>query len=214
MRTTGIRLIPRDEAEIVALVARARLEGRALRVIGAGHSETAAIQAPNQPGRPAPLLLGLDYLDHVEFDPERMEVQVGGGCRLGFDPGDPLGRSSPERGLCAQLDARGWALPALAGVTHQTLAGYLATGSATGSLRHSLTSAVVGLRLVDGQGRILELERGRDEAFDAALVSLGLLGIVTEVRLRCEPRYASRGSEVIVAREDAPFDLFAKAPRA
>src|SRR5690606_23908365 len=130
---------------------------------------------------------------------------AGGGCRFGFDPRDPTGRSSEANGLCPQLEARGLALPLLGGVTHQTVAGYLATGSSGGSLRWSLNDAVRSLRLVDGRGEVREIRRG-DPLFAAAGVSLGLLGVVTEVTFECEPRFDVIGEERVTAAANAEFD--------
>jgi FAD/FMN-containing dehydrogenase len=197
---------PRDEAEVQALVRHALARGRAVRVVGSRHSIAPAIHATPRPGT-EPLELCLDLLDAVEFDDFSLQVRVGTGCRFGLDPRDPVGRSRRARGLCAQLEARGWALASLAGITHQSVGGFLATGSSGASLRHSLASQVLSLRLVDGRGELVELVRGRDEDFDAALVSLGLLGVVTEVRLQCEPSYALRGREQVFDRAHAPFDL-------
>jgi FAD/FMN-containing dehydrogenase len=200
---------PRDEAEVQALVRHALARGRAVRVVGSRHSIAPAIHATPRPGA-EPLELCLDLLDAVEFADSTWQVRVGAGCRFGLDPRDPAGRSRRARGLCAQLEARGWALASLGGVTHQSVGGFLLTGSSGPSLQRSLASQVLSLRLVDGRGELVELVRGRDDDFDAALVSLGLLGVVTEVRLQCEPSYALRGREQVFDRAHAPFDLEAE----
>jgi hypothetical protein len=81
-----------------------------------------------------------------------------------------------------QLHELGWALPALGGISHQTVAGFLATGSAGASLHHDLTDAVAWIKLVDGRGEVRVISRAQDhELFSAALVNLGLLGVVVEV---------------------------------
>jgi FAD/FMN-containing dehydrogenase len=48
------------------------------------------------------------------------------------------------------------------------------------------------------------------ELFAAAGVALGLLGVVVEVTLQCEPRFDIVGEEAITDRADAAVDLFAE----
>jgi FAD/FMN-containing dehydrogenase len=183
---------PASETEVQELVASARARDVALRVVGTGHSVDPAILDPHG------IRVALDRLDGTEYDDERMRVTAGGGARLGGNPRDRSGRSGVETGLCWRLEQRGWALPVTAGVTHQTVAGFLMTGSAGGSRTHALTEQVVGLRLVDGTGEVHELEPG-DERFDAAGVSMGLLGVVTGVRLQCVPRFDVEGTERVTS---------------
>ena len=183
---------PASEAEVQELVAHARARSVPLRVIGTGHSVDRAILDPHG------IAIKLDRLDSVEFDDARMRVTAGGGVRLG---GDPRTRSPVESGLCFRLEQRGWALPVTAGVTHQTVAGFLMTGSAGGSRRHALTEQVAGMRLVDGTGELHELTED-DELLDAAGVSMGLLGVVTAVTLRCVPRFDVEGVERITSADE------------
>ena len=55
-------------------------------------------------------------------------------------------------------------------------------------------SAVVGLELVTGTGEVLEVRRGQDGKvpFEAAVVHLGALGIITHVTLAVEPAFEVR----------------------
>jgi D-arabinono-1,4-lactone oxidase len=211
---------PRTEDEIAALVRLARREGRQVRVCGAAHSVSRAIFAdatqairaargsalrPNE----RHLNLLLDQYAGVAFDDPSRRVTVEAGCHLGHDPRDPTGTSTWDSSLLAQLDARGWALPDLGGVTHQTVAGFLLTGSCGGTVQHALEDAVVALRIIDGTGEPRELVRGRDELFDAALCSMGLLGVVSTVTLQCVPRYDIVGRETITDEDACPYALFA-----
>ena len=200
---------PRSEAEVCALVRWTRATGRRLRVRGAGHSLAPAIYGGPRPCD-AWVELILDRLDLLRFDDDAMQVTAQAGVHLGVDPRDPTGRSSLANALCPQLHARGWALPDLGGVSRQTVAGFLATGSAGGSLHHSFADAVLALRIVDGTGELRRFDRREDpDAFAGALVSLGLLGVVTEVTLQCEPTYAIVGEESCRGLAEAEVDLFA-----
>ncbi|HKP90717.1 MAG TPA: FAD-binding protein [Thermoleophilaceae bacterium] len=186
---------PSTEDEVRELIGWARRRGMPLRVRGTGHSVDPAILASDG------LHVALDRLDGVEFDDARMQVTVQGGRRLGGNPRDRNGRSAVESGLCWALEQRGWALPVTAGVTHQTVAGFLMTGSAGGSRRHALTEQVVGLRLIDGNGDVHDLRAG-DDAFDAVGVSMGLLGVVTAVTLQCVERFDVEGEERVTSAEE------------
>jgi FAD/FMN-containing dehydrogenase len=203
---------PASEAELCALVRFARREGRKLRVRGSAHSTPQAVYAD-----PATMAarervhvdIMLDRYTHVEFNATSRQVTVEAGCHLGRDPRDPTQTSTWENSLSAQLDARGWALPDLGGVTHQTVSGFLMTGSRGGSVRHAFESSVVAMRMVDGLGETHELVRDRDPLFFAALCSMGLLGVVSTLTLQCEARFDIIGQEDSTPEHSCAFGLFA-----
>ncbi|MBL9025078.1 MAG: FAD-binding protein [Myxococcales bacterium] len=199
----------RTEHELQLVVAHARANGLSVRVRGSAHSVPAAIHSDARlAGRGKAIELLLDRYDRVRFDDANMQVTVEAGCRFGHDPRDPTMRSSVEGGLCHKLQQRGWALPILGGVSHVTVAGFLSTGSAGGSASRGFHDAVVSLRLVDGQGRLHVLSRSNEpDRFHAALVSMGLFGIVSAVTLQCVPSYDVQSYESIVAAQRAPFRM-------
>lgn len=202
---------PADEREIRTLVAFARARALTVRVRGAGHSVPAAIHTDarlrGERHGDSAIEMVLDRMTAVEFHDARREVTVGAGCRLGRDPRDPEGRTPGTEGLCAQLERRGWALPNLGGVNHQTVAGFLATGSAGGSTQHDLGACVVAVRLVDGRGQIHTIDR-EDARLPAVVVSMGLCGIITSVTLACEPRYDVAGDERVILGIGPELDVF------
>src|SRR3954451_9694024 len=206
---------PASEDEIRELVRWARLRGQQVRVRGTGHSVDEAIfTSARLAGRPGEGIdMVLDRYAGIEFDDEHMQVTVQAGCRLGADPRDTSGRATVRAGLCWQLEQRGWALPITAGVTRQTVAGFLMTGSAGGSREHALDRQVVALRLIDAGGEVHELSREREpDFFHAAGVSLGLLGIVSTVTFQCVERFDVEGAEQVVRVENAlPVEDFLRA---
>lgn len=206
---------PETEAAVQELVRWAAREQRAVRVRGSLHSPPTRVftDAWLDGERERGIDLSLDRLDAVSIDVEARTVRVQAGCRFGRDPRDPTGRSRLERGLCPQLEAAGLAVRVLGGITHQTLAGYFATGSAGGSFSRSLLDDVLRVRLVTGEGELLELTPDDGDRFRAALTSLGLLGIVTELTLRVVPRFWVVGEEHTLPRADAPFSLTATGER-
>jgi FAD/FMN-containing dehydrogenase len=203
---------PSTEAEICELVRWAGSRGRQVRVRGTGHSVDEAIHTTAWlAGRPGDSVdIALDRYAGISYDDARRRVTVEAGRRLGADPRDRSGRATVRTGLCWQLEQRGWALPVTAGVTRQTVAGFVMTGSAGGSRAHALDEHVVALRLIDASGEPRELSRDRDrDEFAAAVVSLGLLGVVSTVTFQCVERFDVDGYERVMRVADAPFDAFA-----
>jgi FAD/FMN-containing dehydrogenase len=196
---------PANEDELRELIATARSGGATLRVRGAGHSEPGAFEAG-----PGGFDVLLNKMNAVVFSDENMQVTVQAGCHLGVDPEDPSRTSTRENSLFTRLDRRGWAFPTTGGITRQTVAGFLMTGSAGGTLRHSAGDSIVKLRLMDGTGAVHELSRSDDpgDPFFAAGISMGLLGAVTSVTLQCVPRFIVEGEERTSSYEDCEIDLF------
>lgn len=110
-----------------------------------------------------------------EIDEAQRTVTVGAGMRYGE--------------LGSELQRAGWALSNLASLPHISVAGAIATGThGSGDSVSSLAAAVAGLELVTANGELVTLRRG-DADFNAAVVSLGALGIVTRVTLDIEPTF-------------------------
>ncbi len=163
---------PADEMEAARIVRQATAAGRRVRAVGAGHSWS-DIAVPED------ILLRLDRMRSVvSVDEAQGEVTVQAGIRL--------------RELARALDARGLALSILGSVAEQSAAGAISTGTHGSSLRHgSLSSFVRAMRLVTANGEVLVLDAS-DERLDAARVGLGVLGVITEVTLACEPAFRLR----------------------
>jgi L-gulonolactone oxidase len=155
---------PQSRAELSEAVAR----GRAVRVAGAGHSFSGGVPTDGT-------LLSLERLDRV------LDVDRASGL-VRAEAGISLHR------LVRELHAHGLALPNLGDIDVQSLAGALVTGThGTGARLGNLASGVEAMELVlaDGSKRALD---GGDE-LRAARVSLGALGVVAAVTLRCVPSF-------------------------
>lgn len=214
---------PSSEADLVGLVRLANRKGLQLRVRGAAHSVSHAIYT--DPARPYPdrvtvqtpptgpnVNVMLDrYRGWRVLDAERRLVEADAGIHLGPDPSDPTGGATLETSLLWQLvNEKGWSLEETGGITHQTLSGFTATGSAGGSTKFAATNNLWGFRFVDGRGQVHEVTRDDDEAdlFYAMCPNLGLLGIVSKVILKCVPAFNLEGEEAITTVETCPADLF------
>src|SRR5689334_16840924 len=161
---------PRSEEEVVALV-RQDDGGRSLRVAGAGHSFTPLCATDGT-------LVSLDGLQGlVAADPASCEATVWAGTKIS-QLGEPL-------------RAAGLALDNQGDVDYQALAGAVATGThGTGITHGSLSSCVTRLRLVLASGEIVTCSATSDpELFRAAQVSLGQLGIFTQITMQMAPAY-------------------------
>ncbi|MFL6845996.1 MAG: D-arabinono-1,4-lactone oxidase [Allosphingosinicella sp.] len=212
---------PKSEDEVVALVKHAAANGLQIRVRGASHSTAWSIFTDPVNGKPVNMtlnrtppagpnmnlamdkMIGLDWIDEAGGI-----VEAEAGIHLGADPYDAIGEATLQNSLLYQIFEKGWALNDLGGITHQTISGFTATGSAGGSLKHDLNN-VAALRIVDGRGEASWIERD-DPIFGAAAVSMGLLGIVTKLRLKLKPTFRIEGREdtTPVTLIDCPIDLF------
>lgn len=212
---------PASEGEVVALVRYARENRLKLRARGATHSvawsiytDPVAGDPPNRTLEQSPpatdaLNLAFDRMRAIEWvDELNGVIEVEPGINLGWDPEDPFGVSTLENSLLHQIFERGWAVNTLGGITHQTLGGFTATGSAGGSTRYAWDNAVA-YRIVDGRGQAEWIEQG-DEHFDAIGTSMGLLGVVTKVRMQLVPMFNIKGTEktTLPTGAAAPVDFF------
>jgi hypothetical protein len=170
-------LAPRDEDELLAMMDARR--GRKMRVVGAGHAWSDGIVCDD-------VLFDLRHLCRVTTvrgaDGEVLAT-IGGGARI--------------KHLLTELRREGVTLPTLGLITKQSIAGATATGT-HGSGNHSMSHFLIEVRVANfdpqsGAARI-ETFTGGDE-LRAARCSLGCLGIVVSVTLRCVAPY--RITEVI-----------------
>jgi len=158
------RLAPKDEGELALMLKTAAAP---IRPVGAGHSFTAL--APTSGA-----LVSLDAMSGV-VGWEGHEAVVLAGTRLGA--------------LGPVLAAKGRAMANLPDINKQSLAGALATGThGTGVKLQALHGDVTALRLVTPSGRVIDCDASHEsEIFQAAKVSLGALGVISQVRLKTIP---------------------------
>lgn len=222
---------PASEEELRALVAHAYERWLPLRVRGSGHSVAQAIYTTGFDGEGRPPEGAIDVmLDQYisvaitpdPLDPSHAIAEVDAGCHLGRDPYDPTGTSTWKNSLNYLLQTaipgRSYALADLGGISHQTVSGFLATGSSGGSILYSVYDNITRLRLIDGTGAVHDVSRDdpdprkRDLFFAAAGASLGLLGVVSKVWFRVGPSYNISGSQVTTGAADASIDFFGDQP--
>ena len=160
-----------SEDEVATIVRHAATTGQIVRVTGTGHSFTPLCASDD-------VLLSLDRLTGIEsVDDAGRRAWIRAGTKI-----HDLGRPLAERGLA--LENQG-------DVDVQAIAGAVSTGThGTGPTLGSISTQVVGLRIVTADGELLDCSTETDvEVFRAAQVALGSLGVITAVQLRLLPLY-------------------------
>jgi hypothetical protein len=121
-----------------------------------------------------------DFPIHVDEDAQEVTVTAG----------------IPQRALLEYLseytygkEPNGWTLPAFSYFIDQTIGGAVATGSHGSSFQHgSLSSQLSSLRLMLANGTILDISaESNPHLFKAAGVSIGRLGVITDLTFRIVP---------------------------
>lgn len=176
---------PESEVEIAEIVKFAAVKGKKIRVAGAGHSFS-------------PIALSNEIL--ISLNNYRKLIQVTNNsvtCQGGMFLHE----------LYAVLKQNNLSLSDFGVINKQTVAGALATGTHGSGLKHkSLSAGIEKLRMITASGEILEVSRETEieisgkklNLWEAASVSLGMLGIVSEVTLRCDPLFYLNSEESVV----------------
>src|SRR3954452_9226123 len=96
--------------------------------------------------------------------------------------------------LCPFLNRDGFALPNLASLPHISIAGACATGThGSGVNVGNLSTAVSAFEIVTASGDVLSIARHKDpRTFEAMVVNLGALGVVTKVTLDVQQAFTMR----------------------
>ncbi|SOD70975.1 xylitol oxidase [Jatrophihabitans sp. GAS493] len=171
---------PASLAELQSLVARA---DRA-HALGSGHSFNRLADTTGE------LISVADLPQFIAIDESTMTVSTSAGIRYGA--------------LGAHLHGRGFALRNLASLPHISVAGAVATAThGSGVTNGNLASAVRAQELVLADGSIRTISRS-DAEFNATVVGLGALGIVTTLTLEIVDTFDVRQ----YVYDDLPFPTF------
>lgn len=175
--TTMLR--PANTDELLSAIDVWSRSGRQVRPVGSGHSFTALANAEDV-RLDLSRMAGVISIDRAAAGGE---VTVWAGTSL--------------RALNEALSAHGLALPNLGDIDSQTISGAISTGThGTGGRFGCLSTFVTALALVTAAGRVVQCSPDRHpEIFAAARVGLGVLGVITEVTLRCTDAFVLRAYE-------------------
>jgi L-gulono-1,4-lactone dehydrogenase len=162
---------PRTLDGLVRAVSRVAERGLTVHAAGSGHSFTEAALTDGA-------MIRIEALNRVlHTDRESGLVKVEAGITL--------------RDLSAALWERGLAMENLGDIDRQTLAGAISTAThGTGAGFRNLSAQVEALEMVLADGRVVELTEHADrDAYRAARVGLGALGVIYSVTLRAVPAF-------------------------
>ena len=160
-----------DEAGAIAAVRRAAGAGVALRCLGAGHSHAPLVATSGV------MLDTQDLAGVLRVDAARSTATLRGGTRISA--------------LGVPLRDAGVALHNQGDIDRQSIAGAIATGThGTGRELRNLSAGVVAARVVLASGEVAECDAQRElELFELARLSLGAVGVVSEVTVSVRPVY-------------------------
>ena len=172
-------LTPSTEADLIECVLHARQARCSIKVLGAGHS-LSHIALPDS-GHGWPMSLH-NYSRILSVDHSRRLVTAQAGCTL--------------KALSSHLHSVGLAIQLLGSISEQTLGGVLQTAThGTGARYGPFHTQVHSLVVITGKAERLRLaadDLQQVDLFNAAVVGLGVMGIVSEVTLRVVPLFELR----------------------
>ncbi|MFJ6164070.1 D-arabinono-1,4-lactone oxidase [Micromonospora orduensis] len=182
-------LRPASPEDVTEAVLDAAATGHRIRVAGSGHSFTAVALADDR-------RMDLSELaTTISVDVERRLVTVPAGMTL--------------HALNSLLARHRLALPNLGDIDAQTVAGAISTGThGTGAGYGCLSTFVEAVTLVTGTGEVLRCSADENpDVLAAARVSLGALGVLVEVTLRCVDAFVLHAHERPAALTDVLGEL-------
>jgi L-gulonolactone oxidase len=162
---------PATEDELVSIVRASAARGERVKVIGSGHSFTDI-------GCTDGCLIRLDNYNKVlDVDRDAGTITAQAGITI-LELSDALAHF-------------GLAMENMGDVGYQTISGAISTAThGTGERFRNISSQVAAVTLVLGNGDVVRCSPDQDaEAFKAAQVGLGALGVLSTVTLRCVPAY-------------------------
>ncbi|KAI0487256.1 D-arabinono-1,4-lactone oxidase [Xylaria cf. heliscus] len=170
---------PETLAEIEKIVKLAHRCHRRVATTGCGHSPSALTCTSSW-------LVNLDKYNRIlSVDEETGVVVMQAGIRL--------------YQLCDELAKHGLAMPNLGSINEQSIAGAISTGTHGSSLKHGIMSeSILSLRITTADGVTRFCSPDEDsELFRAAVLSLGALGVITEVTFQAVPEFTLKWQQVI-----------------
>ncbi len=167
---------PKSREEIEQIVVKAKAQGQSIKVLGNSHSANSIMCGDG-------VALVMSQMNHI-YGIEKFQ----GKDTVHLQAGAVLGE------VTDYLDTKGFSLGfAVMGFRGVTIGGAIGTASHGSSPKHSavISSLVESIGLIDSNGKYFEhtkLNTPEDE-WKALTAHLGLLGIITDIRLKLEPQF-------------------------
>ncbi|MEP6502164.1 MAG: D-arabinono-1,4-lactone oxidase [Betaproteobacteria bacterium] len=167
-------VLPASSAQLAQVLGKAGQEGRAVRMVGAGHSFSPIVATDG-------VIVSLDKLQGlIEVDAAARVARVHAGTRLHV-----LGNALATHGL---------AMENLGDINVQSIAGATSTGThGTGIGFGNLATQIVSMKFVTAAGdEIVASPTENPQLFEGGRIGLGSLGALTEISLRLVPAFRLR----------------------
>jgi len=164
-------LTPDTTEAIQSIIQTAIQQKKKIRVVGSAHSFTSLCKVED-------ILVSLDkYQGIVHIDKNTNEVTVKAGTKI--------------HQLNQWLSEEGLALENMGDIDVQSIAGAISTGThGTGTAFGNLCTQITKIQFVNGLGNTVTCSPSdQPQVFKSAILSLGLLGVITEITFQCIPLY-------------------------
>jgi FAD-linked oxidoreductase len=168
---------PRGTGELANVLEQAEQNAQTVRVAGSGHSFTPLVPTSGT-------LISLEHMNRVlGIDTTTGLVRVEAGITI--------------RELNSVLDRCGLAFENLGDIDAQTISGAITTGThGTGARLGNMPSQIQSMEMMLADGQLVTLDANTfPDAWNAARVSLGALGIITTVTIQTVPAFRLLGVE-------------------
>lgn len=162
---------PETEEAIIRLVHQANDKQKKIRIIGSIHSFNPLWVTDD-------VVMSLqNYQGIVHINKAELTATIKAGTTLHL-----LGDLLFQQGL---------AMENLGDIDKQTIAGSISTAThGTGFQLGTISTQVMAIRFINGKGEVVNCSKDKNvDLFKAAQVSLGALGIITQLTLQCVPAY-------------------------
>jgi FAD-linked oxidoreductase len=162
-------LKPSSEEEITSIIQTAVKNGKSIRMVGNGHSFSGLVGTDS-------IIMALDNWGGL-INVEGQVATVKGGSNIKL-----LGEALYNNGLAQEN---------LGDIDIQSIAGAISTGThGTGIQFGNLATQVEEITFINARGeKITCSESQNHDIFKAAQVSLGSMGVITQMKIRCLPKY-------------------------
>lgn len=164
---------PESEDELCEMIASATAKGLNVRAAGSGHSFT-PVALTNGLHLTLSQMTGVKNIDH-----EKKRVTAAAGTTFNQ--------------LAQVLKTEGLSMINQGDIDSQALAGAFSTGThGTGARLPVLADAIVGMKLVQPDGSVINVDETTPDLLLASRVSLGTLGVIAEMTLQLNESYNLR----------------------
>lgn len=167
---TGYKGMPESESQLSEMIYEANKMDLKVRCAGSGHSFTSVVPTSG-------VLLSLQNMSGlIDIDHSNNLVKVHAGTSI-----NAVGKALKENGMSMINQGD---------IDSQAIAGALTTGThGTGLALKNLASSIKAMTIVKSDGELLEIDESNIDLLKAARVSVGTLGVISNLTLQVQKSY-------------------------